>query len=74
MSFREMNNEEKIDYLLNRPHYIPEIRCYIRTKQSSYIGYIKSYEGGIIKIKAPAKLKDVMVDIKDILSIQMIGT
>jgi hypothetical protein len=74
MSFREMNNEEKIDYLLNRPHYIPEIRCYIRTKQSSYIGYIKSYEDGIIKIKAPAKLKDVMIDIKDILSIQMIGT
>lgn len=74
ISFREMNNEEKIDYLLNRPHYIPEVRCFIRTKQSSYIGYIKSYEDGMVKIKSPAKLTDIAVDIKDILLIQMIGT
>ena len=33
-SFKDMNNEEKIHFLLNRPHYIPKVRCRIKQLQS----------------------------------------
>ena len=37
-SFKDMNNEEKIHFLLNRPHYIPKVRCRIKTATISYVG------------------------------------
>ncbi len=42
-SFKDMNNEEKIHFLLNRPHYIPKVRCRIKTATVSYVGSIISY-------------------------------
>ena len=32
-SFKDMNNDEKIHFLLNRPHYIPKVRCRIKRLQ-----------------------------------------
>lgn len=42
-SFKDMNNEERIHFLLNRPHYIPKVRCRIKTATVSYVGSIISY-------------------------------
>lgn len=72
--FQEMTNEEKIYYLLNRPHYIPKANCFIRTNRTSYIGYITSYENEVVTIKSPTKLMETAIDINEITIIQMIGT
>ena len=32
-SFKDMNNDERIHFLLNRPHYIPKVRCRIKRLQ-----------------------------------------
>lgn len=72
-SFKDMNNEEKIHFLLNRPHYIPKIRCRIRTTNVSYIGSIISYRNGIVSIMPPNSMRDIRLSIEDIKSIDMAG-
>ena len=72
-SFKDINNEEKIHFLLNRPHYIPKIRCRIRTTTVSYIGSIISYRNGIVSIMPPNSMRDIRLSIEDIKSIDMAG-
>nr|EJQ76346.1 hypothetical protein IGC_04256 [Bacillus cereus HuA4-10] len=72
-SFKDMNNEEKIHFLLNRPHYIPKVRCRIRTTTVSYIGSIISYRNGIVFIMPPNSMRDVRLSIEDIKTIDMAG-
>lgn len=72
-SFKDMNNEEKIHFLLNRPHYIPKIRCRIRTTTVSYIGSIISYRNGMVSIMPPNSMRDIRLSIEDIKSIDMAG-
>ncbi|MED0994412.1 CotO family spore coat protein [Bacillus mobilis] len=72
-SFKDMNNEEKIHFLLNRPHYIPKVRCRIKTATVSYIGSIISYRNGIVAIMPPNSMRDIRLAIEDIKSIDMAG-
>ncbi|MGQ7876609.1 spore coat CotO family protein [Bacillus sp. 1A] len=72
-SFKDMNNEEKIHFLLNRPHYIPKIRCRIKTATVSYVGSIISYRNGMVAIMPPNSMRDIKLSIDDIQSISMAG-
>ena len=72
-SFKDMNNDEKIHFLLNRPHYIPKVRCRIKTATVSYIGSIISYRNGIVSIMPPNSMRDIRLSIEDIKSIDMAG-
>ncbi|MGE7882226.1 CotO family spore coat protein [Bacillus sp. NPDC094077] len=72
-SFKDMNNEEKIHFLLNRPHYIPKVRCRIKTATVSYIGSIISYRNGTVFIMPPNSMRDIRLSIEDIESIDMAG-
>jgi len=72
-SFKDMNNEEKIHFLLNRPHYIPKVRCRIKTATVSYVGSIISYRNGIVVIMPPNSMRDIKLPIDDIQSISMAG-
>ncbi|HDR4602935.1 MULTISPECIES: spore coat CotO family protein [Bacillus] len=72
-SFKDMNNEEKIHFLLNRPHYIPKVRCRIKTATISYVGSIISYRNGIVAIMPPNSMRDIRLSIEEIKSIDMAG-
>ncbi|PEJ06858.1 spore coat CotO family protein [Bacillus wiedmannii] len=72
-SFKDMNNDEKIHFLLNRPHYIPKVRCRIKTATVSYVGSIISYRNGIVSIMPPNSMRDIRLSIEDIQSISMAG-
>lgn len=72
-SFKDMNNDEKIQFLINRPHYIPKVRCRIKTATVSYIGSIISYRNGIVSIMPPNSMRDIKLSIEDIKSIDMAG-
>ncbi|MDJ1473877.1 spore coat CotO family protein [Bacillus sp. LS15-K4] len=72
-SFKDMNNDEKIHFLLNRPHYIPKVRCRIKTATVSYIGSIMSYRNGIVSIMPQNSMRDIKLSIDDIQSISMAG-
>ncbi|MFZ7755364.1 spore coat CotO family protein [Bacillus thuringiensis] len=72
-SFKDMNNDEKIHFLLNRPHYIPKVRCRIKTATVSYIGSIMSYRNGMVSIMPQNSMRDIKLSIDDIQSISMAG-
>ncbi|OQR55443.1 spore coat CotO family protein [Bacillus sp. CDB3] len=72
-SFKDMNNEEKVHFLLNRPHYIPKVRCRIKTATVSYVGSIISYRNGVVSIMPPNSMRDIRLSIEDIKSIAMAG-
>ncbi|MBF7145251.1 spore coat CotO family protein [Bacillus toyonensis] len=72
-SFKDMNNDEKIHFLLNRPHYIPKVRCRIKTPTVSYVGSIISYRNGVVSIMPPNSMRDIRLSIEDIKSIDMAG-
>ncbi|MCW9130651.1 spore coat CotO family protein [Bacillus paramycoides] len=72
-SFKNMSNEEKINFLLNRPHYIPKVRCRIKTATISYVGSIISYQNGVVSIMPSNSMRDIKLPIKEIISIDMAG-
>ncbi|PGS53839.1 CotO family spore coat protein [Bacillus sp. AFS041924] len=71
--FKAMSNEEKVLFMINKPHYIPKVECRIRTDKDLYIGYIMGYNEGKVSIKVSSKINDVELDIQSIVSIQMVG-
>ncbi|PGM59888.1 CotO family spore coat protein [Bacillus sp. AFS053548] len=71
--FKAMTNEEKVLFMINKPHYIPKVECRIRTNKDLYIGYIMGYNEGKVSIKVSSKINDIELDIQSIVSIQMVG-
>ena len=72
-SFKAMNNEEKVYFLLHRPHYIPKVKCIVKTEKTSYIGVISSYENGILQMVAPNQIGNLSLDIEEVVSIRIMG-
>ncbi|MFD3447360.1 CotO family spore coat protein [Microbacteriaceae bacterium 4G12] len=71
--FKEMSNTEKIGFLIHRPHYIPKVKCQIRTSRQAFIGYVLSYEDGDVTIKLLGSEKEVKVNQEEIVSIRLMG-
>ncbi|MFJ8530187.1 CotO family spore coat protein [Bacillus sp. NPDC094106] len=71
--FAQMTNVEKINYVLNRPHYIPNIQCAIQTKEEVYVGYIISFEKEVLKMKSGTQFNFVTIALADIETIRMKG-
>ncbi|MDP7977619.1 CotO family spore coat protein [Bacillus sp. WLY-B-L8] len=72
-SFKDMNNEEKVYFLLNRPHYISNVKCIVKTEKASYVGVITSYENKVLQMVVPSHIGDFLLNIEDIISIRMAG-
>ncbi|MDM5153862.1 CotO family spore coat protein [Bacillus sp. DX1.1] len=71
--FTQMTNVEKINYVLNRPHYIPNIQYAVQTKKKVYVGYIVSFEKEVLKMKSSIYFDFVTIALADIETIQMKG-
>ncbi|EOV9525506.1 CotO family spore coat protein [Bacillus cytotoxicus] len=80
-SFKDMDNEEKILFLIDRPHYIASIRCQIKTKQDVFTGYVRAYEGGevLLEVKRAQETfnrlmpRELRIPIDEIISIRMMA-
>ena len=71
--FSQMTNAEKINYLLKRPHYIPNTQCVVRTKNDVYVGYIISFERNVLKMKSSTYFSSIPIEFADIVNIQLKG-
>lgn len=71
--FKAMTNEEKVYFMVNKPHYIPKVECRIRTKNDLYIGYILAYNEGKVAVKITSSINNIEIPLEDIVSIQMVG-
>jgi hypothetical protein len=43
--FKEMNIEERLDYLINYPKVLPPAPCVFATEEKNYQGYLIEYDG-----------------------------
>ncbi len=71
--FKTMTNEEKVYFMVNKPHYIPKVECRIRTKNDLYIGYILGYNEGKVAVKITSSINNIEIPLEEIVSIQMVG-
>jgi len=71
--FREMSIEEKVYFMINKPHYIPKVECRIQTIHDLFIGYISGYENNEVLVKISTNLTEIRIPIVEIESIQMAG-
>jgi hypothetical protein len=49
--FKEMNVEERLDYLINYPRVLPPPPCVFITDQGNYQGYLTEYDGNEVTIR-----------------------
>ena len=68
-AFKDMDIEERIIFLLERPFYIPASPCEIQTKEKSYFGYIERYEHGEITMKHLNGQEQLSIPRKDIIKL-----
>lgn len=70
--FKEMNNSERINYLLHFPKQLPPVPCIFQTEETSFKGILINKNETIIEIKL---LDDTMatIEIDQIKEIKMIG-
>ncbi|GGE71721.1 CotO family spore coat protein [Priestia taiwanensis] len=73
-AFKDMTMEEKVLFILARPHYIPKVKCRVNTRRNWYIGYIAQLKDNVVYLKIPTRLEPISLRLDDIQSIQMIGT
>lgn len=71
--FKSMTNEEKVLFMVNKPHYIPKVECRIRTTNNLYIGYILAYNAGKVAVKISSSINSIEIPLEEIESIQMVG-
>ncbi|WP_186328800.1 CotO family spore coat protein [Bacillus sp. X1(2014)] len=49
--FKEMNIEERLDYLKNYPRVLPPAPCVFVTEENNYQGYLTEYDGQDVTIR-----------------------
>ena len=49
--FKEMNVEERLDYLINYPKVLPPPPCVFITDEGNYQGYLTEYDGNEVTIR-----------------------
>ena len=65
--FRNMQIGEKIEFLLNKPAYLPNTACEIKTDTNVYVGVIKSCENNEVTIKQTTSFEPVTIAIDEII-------
>ncbi|MDF2607450.1 MAG: hypothetical protein K0S34_1646 [Bacillales bacterium] len=71
--FKDMTVDEKINYLVNRPVYIPKIPCEVKTNDETFVGYVESYKNNVLTLVSNSDLNGFRANSKDIVSIRLLG-
>lgn len=69
--FKDMTVEEKIDYFLNLPSHIPNLKCEVKTEERSYRGIIIDQEEETIILRTGRR--NFSIPIEEIIDIRMLG-
>ncbi|MDF2946222.1 MAG: hypothetical protein K0S51_901 [Bacillales bacterium] len=71
--FKDMTVDEKINYLINRPVYIPKIPCEVKTSDETFVGYVESYKNGVLTLVSNSDLNGFRANSNEIVSIRLLG-
>ncbi|MGG0719062.1 CotO family spore coat protein [Robertmurraya massiliosenegalensis] len=70
--FKEMNVEEKLDYLANFPPQLPPVPCLFQTEGKAVRGILKEKNNREVIVKLFDKTESTIL-IKDLLEVRMVG-
>lgn len=70
--FREMNLQERLEYLANFPRALPPVPCVFYTKEENFQGYLLEYNEHEIKVQFPNQTTEI-IPVNEIKDIMMIG-
>jgi hypothetical protein len=70
--FKLMDNREKVQFLINKPKYIPKVICEILTEDETIIGVIDNFKEGIVLVDPIyGNMEPLHIPIGSILEIKM---
>jgi hypothetical protein len=70
--FKLMDNREKVQFLINKPKYIPKVNCEILTEDETIIGVIDNFKEGIVLVDPIyGNMEPLHIPIGSILEIKM---
>jgi hypothetical protein len=70
--FKEMNLQERLEYLANFPKVLPPVPCVFYTEEENYQGYLLEYNDNELKIQFPNQSIEI-IPVNDLKDIMMIG-
>ncbi|WP_026771730.1 MULTISPECIES: CotO family spore coat protein [Sediminibacillus] len=71
--FRDMTNEEKIDYFVGLPRTVPRMKCEVVTDKDTHRGIIYDYQEGTVYMKTIKRPFKAKIDQETIKSIKLLG-
>ncbi|WP_181349118.1 CotO family spore coat protein [Thalassobacillus sp. CUG 92003] len=71
--FRDMSNEEKVEYFVQLPARVPKMKCEVQTEDTSIRGYINRYEDGVVHMKTFKKPFQQEIPFDSIEDIRLLG-
>lgn len=71
-SFKDMDIQSKIDYLVSMPNYLPKVISEIKTKNFNYTGVILKFENGMVFFdQLNMEQRPIQIDIKEIIDLKI---
>jgi len=71
--FSELSIDHKIEYLLDRPQFIPALTCKIQTTDGNYFGKILKFKENIVSLRKSRSRAVKRIDRKEIIDINLVG-
>jgi hypothetical protein len=72
-SFKEMSNEEKVDFIINLPQQLPRLTAEIETAEKKVRGLIYEKSENIIKVRTYQAPYKAEISLEDIISITIVS-
>ncbi|WP_163972050.1 CotO family spore coat protein [Oceanobacillus halotolerans] len=69
--FKEMTLTEKVDYLAQRPSYVPNLKCEVKTMERKYRGIITDYKDDHVHMRVGRRNAEIPFD--TITDIRLVG-
>ncbi len=73
-TFKQMTISEKIDFLVNKPQYIPQMYCIVETSTEKYEVIVEALEEDTVILKKKDEEKAIQLPLNSITSIRLKST
>lgn len=71
--FADLSIDDKIDYLMNRPQFIPTLTCQIQTTEGNHYGKIINFKEDVVTLRSARSRAIKRIDRDSIEDIRLVG-